>query len=97
MFNSRAKCLNDPVLQSKNLGYGLDNRGFSLFPTVQTGAGGVPFLGYSGQEVELTTQHRLLLGTIHTLHLVVQQEFLCSCVKIINRLWLAHEVRGHLI
>ena len=73
----------------QKLGYGLDNRGFILFPTVQTGSGGAPFLGYSGQEVKVTTQHRLILGTIHT--------FLCSSAKLINRLWRAHEVRGHLI
>jgi len=89
--------LNGPILQTKKLGQGLDNWGFSLFPTAQTGSGGAPFLGYCGQEVKLTTQHRLVLETVHTLHLVVQEEFLCSCAKFINRLRRAHEVRGHLI
>jgi len=88
---------NDPILQTKKLGYGLDNRGFTLFLTVQTGSGGASYLGYSGQKVKLTTRHSLVLGTIHTLHLAVQQEFLGSCAKLINRLWRAHEVRGQLI
>jgi len=89
--------LNDPILQIKKLGYGLDNRGFSLFPTAQTGSGGAPFLGYCGQEVKLTSQHRLVLGTIHTLHLVVQQNLPCPRAKLIKRLWHAYEVRCHLI
>jgi len=82
---------NDPILQTKKLGYGLDNRGFTLFLTVQTGSAGTTFLGYSGQKVKLTTRHR------PALHLAVKQEFLCFCAKLINRLWRAHEVRGQLI
>jgi hypothetical protein len=89
--------LNDPISQTRKLGYKLDNRGFNLFPTVQIGSGGAPCLWCSGQDVKLTTQHLLVLGTIHTLHLVVQLQFLCSCAKLINRLWRAQEARGHVI